>query len=183
VSVRALLIVCALAGGAAAEPWKTSRGLLERGRLDGSYLLSSDAAPGRYSEATMISTEPVTLPYTVTATWRRLGPEAGRSMHVLVGGGVVLIKAGAIAFYAYDDAAFAQGDWRPIAAHTQAEHVVSLHQDARGVTVSIDGAAVAHYDLAITRQTAHVGFGMKSAPGLRSSIYVHSIAIASAQSQ
>ncbi|CAN5688985.1 hypothetical protein BH11MYX3_BH11MYX3_36870 [soil metagenome] len=178
-----MLIVCALVGGASAEAWRTSRGLLERGRIAGSYLLTSDAAPGRYSEATMISIEPVALPYTVTATWRRLGPEAGRSMHVLVGGGVVLIKSGAIALYAYDDAAFAQGDWRPIAAQTQADHVVSVHQDARSVTVSIDGAAVAHYDLATTRETAHVGFGMKSAPGLRSSIYVRAIAIAPAQSQ
>ncbi len=176
-----MLIVCALAVPASAAPWKTSRGLLETGRLDGSYLLSSDAAPGRYSEASMVSTEPVALPYTVTATWRRLGPEAGRSMHVLVGGGVVLIKSGAIAFYAYDDAAFAQGDWRPIAVQTQAEHVVSVRQDPQGVTVILDGAQVAHYELPVARETAHVGFGMKSAPGLRSSIYVRAISISHSQ--
>ena len=176
-----MLLVCALAGAANASPWRASRGTLESGRLEGSYLLTSDAAPGRYSEASMISTEPVALPYTVAATWRRLGPEAGRSMHVLVVGGVVLIKSGAIALYAYDDAAFSLGDWRPLAAQTQAEHVVSVHQDHQRVTVSIDGAEVAHYDLAVARETAHVGFGMKSAPGLRSAIYVRAISLAHSQ--
>ncbi len=180
---RALVVVCALAEAASASPWRAARGTLEPGRLEGSYLLSSDAAPGRYSEATMIATDPVALPYTVTATWRRLGPEAGRSMHVLVGGGIVLIKSKSIAFYAYDDAAFAQGDWRPIAAETHAEHVVSVHQDANRVTVNVDGSEVAHYDLAVARDTVHVGFGMKSAPGLRSAIYVRAISIASTQSQ
>ena len=48
----------------------------------------------------LISVEEVALPYRFTVTWRRLGVEAGRSMHVLVAGGVVLIKAGAINFYA-----------------------------------------------------------------------------------
>ncbi len=178
---RALLIVGALAAAASGSPWKSSRGMIAPGRLEGSYLLSSDAAPGRYSEAGMITAEPVALPYTITASWRRLGPEAGRSMHVLVAGGVVLIKSGAIAFYAYDDAAFAQGDWRPITAQTQSEHVVSVHQDHQRVTVTLDGAEVGHYDLAVSRETAHIGFGMKSAPGLRSSIYVRAIAIAQSQ--
>lgn len=176
--IRALLIVCALCAAASASPWKTTRGTLAAGRLAGSWILSSDAAPGRYSEAGIITTEPVALPYKLEASWRRLGPEAGRSMHVLVAGGVVLIKSGAIAFYAYDDAAFAQGDWRPIAGHqAQAQHALVIEQDKHRVIVKLDGTEVGRYDLVTSRDRANIGFGMKSAPGLRSSIYVHSIKI------
>ncbi|MBA3464642.1 MAG: hypothetical protein H0T46_32215 [Deltaproteobacteria bacterium] len=176
--IRAVAIVCALCAAASASPWKTSRGTLATGRLPGSWILSSDAAPGRYSEAGMFTTEPVALPFKLEATWRRLGPEAGRSMHVLVAGGIVLIKSGAIAFYAYDDAAFAQGDWKPIPGHAaQAPHDLVIEQDKLRVIVKLDGAEVGRYDLAIPRDTGNIGFGMKSAPGLRSSIYVHSVKI------
>jgi len=176
--VKALLALCALAGLAAADPWKATRGTLAPGRAPQSFVLSSDGAPGRYSEAGMITVEPVALPFTLEATWRRIGPEAGRSMHVLVAGGVVLIKNGAIAFYAYDATAFAQGDWKPLAGHqAQAEHAVKVTQDKTKVSVFVDGAQVARYDLPVARDTAHVGFGMKSAPGYRSAIYLRGVAI------
>lgn len=175
---RALLLVAALAGSASASPWKATRGTLETGRAAGSFLLTTDAAPGRYSEAAMITTTPVVLPFTLSATWRRLGPEAGRSMHVLVAGGVVLIKTGAIAFYAYDDASFAQGDWTPTAANTvSTAHAIAVHQDAHRVTVMIDGAEVAHYDLEVARATANIGFGQKGAPSMRSAILVRDLAV------
>lgn len=178
----ALALLGAIPGAGLASPWKATRGSLEPGRVAGSFLLSSDAAPGRYSEAAMITAEPVALPYTLEATWRRLGPEAGRSMHVLVAGGVVLIKSGAIAFYAYDDTAFAQGDWRPLPGHqAHAEHVIAVQQDPHRVIVKLDGAEVARYDLEVARTTANIGFGMKAAPGLRSSIFVRAIAIAHSQ--
>jgi len=175
---RALLGVCALAAVTTASPWKATRGTLEPGALEGTFLLTSDAVPGRYSEAEMITTEAVALPYKLTVTWRRLGSESGRSMHVLVAGGVVLIKSGAIAFYAYDDAAFAQGDWRPIAGYsTLAEHVVRVIQDKQRLTVFADGTEVAHFDFEVARASAHVGVGMKSAPSLRSAIYLRAITV------
>ncbi|MBL9016184.1 MAG: hypothetical protein JNL83_18495 [Myxococcales bacterium] len=183
----ALALVSALAGTATADAdaahadaWKATRGTLAPGRAPDSFVLSSDGAPGRYSEAGMITVKPVALPYTLEATWRRLGPEAGRSMHVLVAGGVVLIKNGAIAFYAYDAGAtaFGQGDWKPLAGHgAQAEHAVKVTQTKDKVTVMLDGAQVAQYDLAIARDAAHVGFGMKSAPGYRSAIYLRDVTV------
>lgn len=178
--MRALLALCLLAGAAHADVWKTTRGTLAPGRAPNSFFLTSDGAPGRYSEAGMITTEPVTLPYTLEARWTRVGPEAGRSMHVLVAGGVVLIKNGAIAFYAYDDAAFAQGDWKDLPGHlAETEHLVKVTQDRQRVTVLLDGAEVAHYDLPVARDTAHVGFGMKSAPGYRSAIYLRDLSVRS----
>ena len=176
--IRALLVIGAIGATASASPWKATRGSLETGRTPRSFVLTSDAAPGRYSEASMISAEPVALPYMLSATWRRLGPEAGRSMHVLVAGGVVLIKTGAIAFYAYDDAGFAQGDWKPVAVNTvSAEHAITVHQDAHRVTVTIDDTQVAAYDIEVARANAHIGFGMKAAPSTRSSIMVRDIAV------
>ncbi len=176
--MRALAIVAALAGSASAAPWTTTRGTLAAGRAPGTFVLTTDAAPGRYSEAGMITTAPVALPFTLTATWRRLGPEAGRSLHVLVAGGVVLIKTGAIAFYAYDNASFAQGDWKPIAANTvSAEHALVVHQDAHRVTVTIDGAQVAAYDLDVARATANIGLGLKGAPSMRSALLVRDVAV------
>ena len=176
--MKALLALCLLAGAAHADVWKATRGTLAPGRAEGSFVLSSDGAPGRYSEAGMITVEPVALPYSLQASWRRLGPEAGRSMHVLVAGGVVLIKDGSIAFYAYDATAFAQGDWKPLAGHAaQAEHAIKVTQDKQRVQVFLDGAQVAKYDLPVARDTAHVGFGMKAAPGYRSAIYVRDIVI------
>ena len=176
--MKALVALCLFTGIATADTWKTTRGTLEPGRAPNSFFLTSDGAPGRYSEAGMITAEPIALPYSISATWRRVGPEAGRSMHVFVAGGVVLIKAGAIAFYAYDDAAFAQGDWKDIPGHlAQAEHVVKVTQDAKTVLVFLDGTEVAHYDLAVARTTASIGFGMKSAPGYRSAIYLRNITV------
>lgn len=166
--MNALLLVLA---------WKVA-GTLAPGRPPGSYVLSSNAAPGRYSEGSMVTVEPVALPYTLRAMWRRLGPEGGRSMHVFVAGGVVLIRTGAIAFYPYDEAAFASAGWTPLPSYSaHEEHAISVHQDRREVVVSIDGAVVARFALAVERASANVGFGMKSAPGLRSSIYLRDVSV------
>jgi hypothetical protein len=182
----ATAMVTASAGAAVAEPatsppsltWKATRGTVARGRLPGSFMLASDAVPGRYSTGELISVEEVPLPYRFTITWRRTGVEAGRSMHVLVVGGIVLIKHGAINFYPYDDAAFSSTEWQPLPGHrAHAEQQVVVVQDARAVTVSIDGREVARYPLAVTRPAAHVGVGMKAAPGHRSKLYLKTLVV------
>jgi hypothetical protein len=188
---RALLIAIALLAPVtaradgwtdAAVTWKATRGTAQPGRLAGSYTLASDAAPGRYSVGELITAGEVALPYRFTVTWRRTGVEAGRSMHVIVAGGIVLIKSGRINFYAYDDAAFASGAWQPLAGHAaNDEHTVVVTQDAREVVVTIDGAVAGRYPLAVARPSAHVGVGMKAAPGHRSKIYLRALAVETAQ--
>lgn len=166
----------------AATSWKVTRGTVAPGAIAGSYLLASDAAPGRYSVGELISVDEIGLPYRFTVTWRRLGVEAGRSMHVLVAGGVVLIKAGAINLWAYDDAAFASAAWQPLAGHAaHDQHTVVIDQDARAVVVTIDGAPAARFPLTVARARAHVGVGMKAAPGARSKIYLRSLTVAAGQ--
>lgn len=174
----------ATVGAEATRPvtWRATRGTVARGRLPGSLILASDGAPGRYSVGELISAEEIALPYRVTVTWRRLGGEGGRSMHVLVAGGVVLIKAGRINFYAYDDAAFAAVDWQPLAAASaQDEHTVVVTQDARAVVVEVDGAPAARYPVTVRRARAHVGVGMKAAPGHRSKLYLRALAVGPTQ--
>lgn len=180
--MRGLLIALALLAPVTAHAddvtWKASRGTAQRGRPAGSLMLATDAAPGRYSVGELRSLQEVALPYRFTVTWRRIGVEAGRSMHVIVAGGVVLIKSGAINFYAYDDATFASAAWVPIAGHAaQDEHTVVVSQDAREVVVTIDGALVGRYPLAVARPTTHVGVGMKAAPGHRSKVYLRALAV------
>jgi hypothetical protein len=181
-SSRTVIVVLAgLVAPAAAEPWRATRGSLEA-TGSGGYFLTSDAAPGRYSEGELVSRDAVALPFRLEVAWRRLGPEAGRSMHVTVAGGVVLIKSGAVAFYAYDDAAFGAAPWHVVPGYaTHDEHVVTVAQDAREVRVAIDGQPIARYALAVSRASAYVGVGMKAAPGLRSAIYVRSLAVAHSQ--
>ncbi len=172
----AIALVLALAGAARAEPaWRATRGTLELGRAEGAYILTTDAAPGRYSEATMIAVAPVALPYQLSATIRRLGPEGGRSIHLLVAGGIVLIKSGAIAFYPYDDNSFASTGWTPIAGYVaHDEHVLAVAQDRHAIEVSIDGRKVATFAIAVERVDA-IGFGVKGAPSMRSALYLRDL--------
>ena len=158
--------------------WVATRGRVEPGVALGSYVLTSDAAPGRYSEGALVTASPIALPFRFAITWRRIGPEAGRSMHVIVAGGVVLIKSGAITLYAYDDAAFSASGWTPLPGLlTTAEHSLVVTQDSHAVNVAIDGTAVATFALAVPQLSSVVGVGMKSAPGLRSAIYLRSLAV------
>jgi hypothetical protein len=176
--MRLVLAAWLVARAAAAETWHAQNGSIEPGRLPGSFVIASNAAPGRYSEATVLADQPAPLPYQFAVTWRRLGPEAGRSMHVIVAGGVVLLKGGKILLYAYDDAAFASAGWQDVPGYAEHdEHRVVVVQDAQRVVVTVDGKPAATFALAVHRTTARVGVGMKSAPGLRSEIYVHDLAV------
>lgn len=169
-------LLLAHAAPAHAETWRATRGTVAAGRVAGSYVISSDAAPGRYSEGGMVTTEAIALPYTLSARWRRLGPEGGRSMHVFVIGGVVLIRDGAITLYAYDDTKFADGNWRELPGYrAHVEHAIAVTQDDRTVTVVIDGGEAARFELVAPRTDGHLGFGMKSGPGSRTTIYVRDI--------
>ncbi|MFT3694418.1 MAG: hypothetical protein QM831_14825 [Kofleriaceae bacterium] len=173
-----LAIIALLATSASAEPWRATEGSLEAGLAPESYILSTNAAPGRYSEGTAIAPVEVDLPYRFDLHLRRLGPEAGRSMHVLVAGGIILIKENAISFYAYDDAAFASGEWKHLEGYrAHDDHAIRVDQDANRVTVTIDNRAPVVFPLAVARKKARVGVGMKGAPGYRSQIAVHDLVV------
>lgn len=185
--IVALALVTA-SGSVAAEPpalalrWEANRGTLQPGRIAGSFVLGTDASPGRFSEALALASAEVDLPYRLDVTWRRLGPEAGRSLHVQVVGGVVLIRTGMVGLYAYDEAAFAASGWTPVPSlRSHARHRVTVTQDAHAVAVAVDGVAVARWPLAAARPRGRVGVGGKGARGYRSRIFVEAVTVRPAQ--
>jgi len=179
VAIAIALGIAVAARVAEAEPtWTTTRGARTVGRDPGSFILYTDATPGRFSEGAVISKQPIRLPFRLDVTWRRLGPEAGRSMHLTVAGGVVLIKSGKLAFWAYDDVAFTKAGWRSVTGlRAHDEHAVSVVQDHREIVVSIDGAEAARFPFVMTMETAHIGVGMKGATGHRTAIFVRTLAV------
>lgn len=158
--------------------WIATRGALEPGRVAGSFWLTTNAVPGRFSDGEVMSQEEVALPYRLDVRWRRIGPEGGRSLHVTVAGAVVLVQSGRVALYTYDEAALTARGWTDVPSlATHAEHAVSVTQDAREVAVAIDGREVLRQPVPVTRPRTQVGVGMKGASGFRSSLYVRSIAV------
>lgn len=177
------IVVVARATPASAGPvapdveWVATRGAVEPG-VSVQYLLATDAAPGRNSDGALMTSTPVALPYRLSCTWRRLGPEAGRSMHVFIAGGTVLVKSGAVLLYAFDDASFANQAWTPVPGMlTTQQHAIAVTQTRASVTVEIDGTVVATYALHVALASTPVGFGMKGAPALRSEIYLDKLAV------
>lgn len=179
----------ALLAGAVAAPgpsvaarpevrWNVTRGALQPGMVAGSFILATDATVGRFSLGEVTAREPVSLPFRLEVTVRRLGPEAGRSLHVGVVGGNVLIKAGAVALYGFGDTMANLGGWSKVAGlRTSDEHRYTVTQDARSIELSIDGAPVRRFEVAAARSRGNVGFGFKGATGFRSLLYVRSAAL------
>ncbi len=178
----AALAVLGLTGLAAAEPvaWKPTRGTMQPGVDAGSFILTSDAAPARYSNGEVVSTSEVALPYRFDIRWRRLGPEAGRSMHVTVAGGVLLFRTGRMTLYAFDEVKLAAEGWRTVPAlAVHDEQAITVIQDRHAITVLLEGKQIARFTLEVPNSKSIIGVGMKAAPGFRSSIYVRSLVVGS----
>lgn len=177
------LIVAVGAAPVAAEPplplaWQAQEGSAEPGRTPGSFVLATDGSAALFSTALLLATEDVDLPFQLDVTWRRLGPEAGRSLHVQVLGGVVLVKTGVVGLFAYDEAAFAATGWIPVPGlRSHDEHAVRVVQTARQVTLALDGIEVARWPLIAPHPRGRVGVGGKGARGYRSRIFVRSLAV------
>lgn len=141
-------------------------------------VLTTDGAPGRFSDGEVRGSTRVRIPYQLDVTWRRLGPETGRSMHVLVADGVLLVRDHKISLYAYDESAFAALGWTQVPglrAH-ELQHL-TVTQDRREVRVEHGGAVVARFALPVTRDEAEVGLGFKGAGGFRSRMHVHAYGV------
>ena len=158
--------------------WVVTRGAMEPGRAPGSFWVTSEPVPGRFTNGEVLSTTAVRLPYRLDVRWRRLGPEGGRSLHVIIAGGIVLVQTGRLALYAYDEAALAARGWTAVPAlDTHGEHAIGVRQDAAEVRVFVDGVEVLRQPLVTARATTKVGVGLKGAGGYRSALLVTSIAV------
>lgn len=153
--------------------WEAYRAGSYQPTHDGGGVITTDAAPGRFSDGEVRGSTNVRIPYELDVTWRRLGPEAGRSMHVLVADGVVLVRDGKISLYAYDEARFAALGWTRVdGLRTQELHHLTVRQDHDELTVAFGGEMVARFAHPVTRSDAVIGLGGKGAGGFRSRLYV-----------
>ena len=169
-----LCLLLAPAARAEAPPgWTVARGSLQRGQEPGSFLLFTDASPSRFSDGELVSPSLLKLPLELEVTLRRLGPEAGRSLHLGVLGGVVLLKSGALSLWSFNDANVSLEGWIPVPGlRTHDEHRVRVVQTSSEVVISIDGAEVKRYRMSPGRSRGRVGVGFKGASGSRSMLRI-----------
>ena len=175
----ALLCACPLAARADAPPgWTVARGTLQQGLAPGSFILFTDASPSRFSDGELVSPDLVRLPLELEVTRRRLGPEAGRSLHLGVVGGVVLFKGGAFSLWAYNDPHYSLEGWIPVPGfRAHDEHRVRVVQTRREVTVILDGVELKRYLMSAGRPRGRVGVGFKGASGNRSALFVQRLSV------
>ena len=171
--------LCPLAANAEAPPgWTVARGTLQQGAAPGSFILFTDASPSRFSDGELVSPDLVKLPLELDVTLRRLGPEAGRSLHLGVVGGIVLLKGGALALWAYNDPHFSLEGWAPLPGfRPHDEHRVRVVQTSTEVTVFLDEVELKRFRMSAGRPRGRVGVGFKGASGNRSALHVRHLAV------
>jgi hypothetical protein len=154
---------------AASSAWTVLIGSLRPGLACGTFLLATDGSMQSFSYGLFQRQAPVTLPVTLSASVRRLGPES-MPIELWVLGAGVLLREESYGFYVLsDDARFEQEGWRPLpGVHVHDAHRVALSQTAERVTFAIDGRPVASWAFRARRQSGKVSIGFKGASGYRS---------------
>jgi hypothetical protein len=160
----------------AVPPWNVVRGTLVPRDEPGAFLAATDASLTAFSYGQILLREPTRAPFTFGATLRRLGPDS-RSLEVLVPGAVVLVKDGAVALWAQGgDVRFSHDGWRPRPGlRTHDEHRLVVHQEARHVSLSIDGEEASRWELTAPPNGGPVGIGFKGPRAYRSFISVREV--------
>src|SRR6185312_15149099 len=109
---------------------------LRPGLACGAFLAATDGSMLSFSYGLFTSEAPATLPFTFSASVRRLGPE-GMPLELWVLGAVVLVKEEACGFYVpTDDVRFEREGWHPLpGVHIHEEHRVAVRQTAERVAL------------------------------------------------
>ncbi len=158
------------------EDWRVSQGDLQPGRACGSYIAASNGASIAYSFAQITWRQPVTLPYRVTVTWRRLGSDT-RSLELHLLGAVVLIFDHKIAMWV-DDATFGLDGWHALPGYrTRAAHTVSVVQRVDGLEVEVDGRPVRRWRFAPEQTTDRISVAFKGQRGTREKVWFRDFAV------
>jgi hypothetical protein len=152
------------------QEWDVAQGTLATTGTCGSFLGATDGANAVFSYALFFRKRPVTIPYEVSLSMRRLGPEDKRSLEVSILSAIVLARDEEVGLYVnHDDVRFEHEGWFPapgLAMHR--EHRLTVRQTRNKVTLSIDGAVVRTWDFASPSTTDRVGVAWKGASGFRS---------------
>lgn len=151
---------------ASIDGWRVQRGSLAPGLACGSFIGTTDAWNGPFSRGEYLRDEPVSVPLAVQVTWQRLGPDADRTMIVILRGGFLLLKPGAYGFYPFSESAF---QWHPLAGFsTHRETTVRVEQREQAISFSIDGVRAGVIPFAAPRGPGSIGIGFKGERGYRS---------------
>jgi hypothetical protein len=160
--------------------WTVRRGSLQPGIACGSFVAATDATNAAFSYAQLYRAEPISVPFDLSVTWRRLGPEA-RTMEIPILGAIVFVGEERCALWInHDDVSFDRDGWRPLPGYrTHDEHRVSVRQTAERVVLSVDGREVSTWSFTTSQKSGLVGLSFKGATGHRAFVAFRDVRIAS----
>jgi hypothetical protein len=152
------------------SPWRVENGSLHPGARCGTWVGDTDALSIPFSFGLYRYTTPLRFPYEATVTLRRLSPDGHRSMELWHPGGVLLVRDGQYGVYT-TEAAFERRGWQPLRGfRSHEEHTLTLRQDLRTVSLTVDGRAVGAFPAERPPEDVELGIGFKGMNGERSRI-------------
>ena len=142
--------------------WRIDTGELRRGAQCGTFIATTNASTGTFSYAQITRRTPVELPYEFQVTWRSLTNNGPLELVLL--GSIVLLSADNCGLF-FSNESF---DWIPLPGYrTQQEHTVMVRQDAKEVTLFVDGVKAHTWAFAATNTRGEVAVAMKGPRGNR----------------
>lgn len=161
----------------ATDAWDAVQGDLQPGRACGTMVAATNGASIAYSFGQLTWKRPVTVPYRVTVTWRRLGTDT-RTLEVQLIGAVVLFGNDEVALW-IDDPTFEADGWHPVARYRPRDlHTIEVVQRSSEVTVAIDGRVVRRWPVRAERRQGKVGLAFKGQRGAREKVWLGAATVA-----
>jgi len=142
--------------------WRVDSGELRRGAQCGTLMGTTDGAMNTYSYAQFTRRASVELPFEVEVTWRSLTNHGPLELNIL--GSIVLLNAERCGLF-FTDESF---DWVSLPGYkTQQEHTVLVRQDAKEVTLFVDGTKAHTWSFAASNKRGQIAIAMKGPRGNR----------------
>jgi hypothetical protein len=153
--------------------WEVVNGDLDAGLDCGTLLVTSDASTARFSYGKVLTRRPVALPFTATFTVRKLSSDSRRPLEILLVGGSILLRDGAIGPYFEGDAGFERDGWRELPGFRASDaHALEARQTEREVVLSIDGHEVLRRAVHPPGAGGKIGVAFKGPLGVRARVVV-----------
>jgi hypothetical protein len=151
--------------GESLRDWEIVRGTLTDAGACGAYLGATDGGNGSFSYGDFLYRRPMHPPLDVEVTWRRVGPESGKSLELRLLGALILLRDDEYGLYVWNEASF---EWRKLPGYkVHEEHRISAHQTATTLSFSVDGKPVDSWRLDMGGEH-RIGVAAKGARGYRS---------------
>lgn len=136
--------------------WRVDSGELRRGAQCGTLIGTTDASTATFSYAHFTRRTPVELPYEFQITWRSLTNHGPLELGLL--GSMVLLTSEQFGLF-FSNESF---EWIPLPGYrTQQEHSVVVRQDAKEVTLFVNGVKVHTWAFTATTKRGELAVAMK----------------------